>query len=122
MVEQTVTLNPGESTLVTFEAIPHEAKTYHVSVDGLAGSFVAREAPPAEFAYVSAIRQTTYLTSEHGVTNELAVRVEIDIQNQGAGPGVCKNSGQTCIVYIHFVESVGMANIFTYEENKFTTG
>jgi len=41
MAEQSVTLNPGESRVVSFEAIPHEARTYQVVVDGLSGSFVA---------------------------------------------------------------------------------
>ena len=41
MAEQSVTLQPGESTPVAFEAIPSEAKTYQVSVDGLTGSFRA---------------------------------------------------------------------------------
>ena len=41
MAEQVVELQPGESKLVSFEAIPHEARTYHVSVDGLTGSFRA---------------------------------------------------------------------------------
>ncbi len=41
MSQQTVTLTPGQSKLVSFEAIPHEAKTYLVSVDGLSGSFEA---------------------------------------------------------------------------------
>ena len=45
MAEQSVTLQPGEAKAVTFEAIPREAKTYQVSVDGLSGSFVATEAP-----------------------------------------------------------------------------
>ena len=43
MAEQSVTLQPGEGKVVTFEAIPHEAKTYQVSVDGLSGSFEAIE-------------------------------------------------------------------------------
>ena len=47
MAEQTVTLQPSESKQVSFEAIPHEAKTYQVSVNGLTGSFVASKAPPA---------------------------------------------------------------------------
>ncbi len=48
MAEQTVELAPGESKVVTFEAIPHEAKVYQVSVDGLSGSFSALPAiPPA---------------------------------------------------------------------------
>lgn len=45
MAEQSVSLNPSESRLVSFEAIPHEAKVYHVSVNGLTGSFAAI-APP----------------------------------------------------------------------------
>lgn len=43
MAEQTVTLQPGESKQVSFEAIPHEARTFQVSVDGLAGTFVAQK-------------------------------------------------------------------------------
>ncbi|GAH79628.1 unnamed protein product, partial [marine sediment metagenome] len=41
MAEQTVTLAPAQSQSIVFEAIPHEAKTYQVSVDGLVGSFKA---------------------------------------------------------------------------------
>lgn len=41
MAEQSVTLQPGESRIISFEAIPHDAKTYQVSVDGLIGSFTA---------------------------------------------------------------------------------
>lgn len=41
MAEQTVELSPAESKQVSFEAIPHEAKTYQVSVNGLSGSFKA---------------------------------------------------------------------------------
>lgn len=47
MAEQTVEaeLEPSESRVVSFEAIPHEARTYSVSVDGLYGSFKALLAP-----------------------------------------------------------------------------
>lgn len=41
MAEQIVTLNPGESEVVTFAVTPSEARTYQVAVNGLAGSFVA---------------------------------------------------------------------------------
>ena len=41
MAEQSVTLAPGESKVVAFEAIPTEARTYQVSVDGLTGTFEA---------------------------------------------------------------------------------
>jgi len=46
MTEQSVTLQPGESKVVSFEATPHEARTYQVSVDGLSDSFKAIEAIP----------------------------------------------------------------------------
>lgn len=39
--EQTVELAPGESKVVSFEAVPHEPGTYLVTVDGLQGSFRA---------------------------------------------------------------------------------
>jgi len=41
MATQSVTLQPGESKVVSFEFVPIEARTYQVSVDGLTGSFVA---------------------------------------------------------------------------------
>lgn len=41
MAEQSITLQPAESKLVSFEAVPHEVRTYQVSVDGLTGSFTA---------------------------------------------------------------------------------
>lgn len=41
MGEQIVTLDPGESAVVSFEATPTEARVYHVTVDGLEGSFEA---------------------------------------------------------------------------------
>jgi len=47
MAEQTVTLQPGESRTVSFEVTPTVAKTYHVSVDGLSGSFAATAVPVA---------------------------------------------------------------------------
>jgi hypothetical protein len=43
-----VTLQPGESKEVSFEARPHVAKTYSFYLDGLHGSFTAIEAPPEE--------------------------------------------------------------------------
>ena len=44
MAEQNVTLAPGESRLVSFEATPQEARIYQVAVNGLAGSFRAIQA------------------------------------------------------------------------------
>ena len=45
MAEQTVELQPSEAKLVSFEAVPQQAKTYSVSVDGLSGSFIAIKVP-----------------------------------------------------------------------------
>jgi len=50
MAEQSVTLEPAESKVVSFEATPHEAKTYQVAVDGLTGSFKALPAV-GDFVY-----------------------------------------------------------------------
>lgn len=118
MAEQSVTLNPGESKVVSFEATPREAKVYQVSVDGLSGSFVAVEAPAAEFAYVSAIRQTTYYTSAHGRSNELAVTVEIDIQNQGDAPGVCAVSVERSLL----MEIFGTEYYFDWRDTGWKEG
>jgi len=41
MAEQSITLNPGESRVVSFEVTPQEARIYQVSVNGLTGSFKA---------------------------------------------------------------------------------
>lgn len=45
MAEQTVELQPGESKVITFPTVPIVAKSYSVSVDGLAGSFRAEALP-----------------------------------------------------------------------------
>ncbi len=58
MAEQTVTLQPSESKVVTFEATPHEAKTYQVSVNGLTGSFTVAPLPPFTFSNESVYRKT----------------------------------------------------------------
>lgn len=41
MATQEVTLNPGESKVVAFQAVPTEAKVYTVTVNGLTGTFTA---------------------------------------------------------------------------------
>jgi len=80
MAEQTVTLQPGESKTVSFEVTPTVAKTYHVSVDGLSGSFVATvpvanlygvvtdaaTGLPIEGVWVTATGPTTYTETHTG--------------------------------------------------------
>ncbi|MBA7703978.1 hypothetical protein ES703_112775 [subsurface metagenome] len=59
MAEQNVTLQPGESKVVSFEATPTVAKIYQVSVNGLTGSFVATEAlEPVPCVYCGATFST----------------------------------------------------------------
>ncbi|MBA7674646.1 hypothetical protein ES703_82867 [subsurface metagenome] len=70
MAEQTVTLNPGESKVVTFEVTPSKARAYQVTVNGLTGSFVASPVP----GYIT----ITYLRFEPPAVNvgeEIAIRV-----------------------------------------------
>ncbi len=80
MAEQTVELVPSESKLVTFEAIPHEARTYQVSVDELTGSFRAIAAPPEvvklEFTGSLAKGETRYLTTIPSGSTELDITLE----------------------------------------------
>jgi len=48
-MKKSVSLNPGESKVVTFNYTPATAREYIVGADGLTGSFVAMEPPSAEF-------------------------------------------------------------------------
>jgi len=57
-----VTLQPGESKVVAFEATPTKARTYQVSVNGLEGSFTAKELA------LMATRYEYYNTSDDGWT------------------------------------------------------
>lgn len=47
-MKKTVTLNPGESKVVTFSYTPAIAKSYQVNIDGLIGSFMAIAPPPLQ--------------------------------------------------------------------------
>jgi len=68
MVEQEVTLAPGESKLVSFEATPHETKTYHVSINGLTGSFFAiRPSPSARLISLRNLLQESIEDCEEGL-------------------------------------------------------
>lgn len=72
MAEQSVTLNPGESKLVSFEATPHEAKAYQVSVDGLSGSFVAIAPAAVEVTGIT-INPTNLTTAVHEYETSLGL-------------------------------------------------
>ena len=87
MVEQSVTLQPGESKAVSFEATPQEARTYQVSVNGLTGSFIAVAPAPAKFVYATGltrrreiIKSRTYLILEVDVRNIGSIGGEISLE------------------------------------------
>ncbi|MBA7516347.1 hypothetical protein ES705_08395 [subsurface metagenome] len=71
MAEQIVTLQPSESKVVSFEATPTVAKTYQVSVDGLAGSFVAIKAV-VEITGIS-VSPTSLTTAKHEYETSLGL-------------------------------------------------
>lgn len=82
MAEQSVTLQPGESKAVSFEVVPHEARAYQVSVDGLSGSFTALAPPPVGWEYSNG---KGYYQSVSTPTEDYSRTVlEMDIRNPGA--------------------------------------
>ncbi|GAH49200.1 unnamed protein product, partial [marine sediment metagenome] len=81
MEEQTVTLEPGQSTVVSFEVVPEVARTYNVSVDGLLGSFRAVEVPVAD------IRVENLVISPAEVYVGEPVTISVTVTNYGNAAG-----------------------------------
>ena len=84
MAEQTITLAPGESKVVSFEVTPAIAKTYSVSVDGLTGSFTATEAPVADIRVENLVITPTEVTVGETVT------ISVTATNYGEAAGTKK--------------------------------
>lgn len=80
-MKKPVSLNPGESKVVTFTFIPTSAKTYTVGVDGLAGSFTVIPIPEAEFE----VRNLGILYPELYVGTQQIITV--DVVNVGDSVG-----------------------------------
>ena len=80
IMEQIVTLGPGESQVVTFEVTPEVAKAYSVSVDGLYGSFEATEVGVAAYSVVLGVSNMNPEVGEK-------ISCWIDITNIGTAPG-----------------------------------
>lgn len=82
MAKQTVTLQPGESQVVTFEATPMEARTYQVSVDGLSGSFRAIAPPFDPWSYDldgnGIIETSELLTASNDYNAGIITRAQLD--------------------------------------------
>jgi len=79
--EQTITLGPGQSEVVSFTVTPNVAKTYQVSVDGLSGSFVATEEPVADIR----VENLTIEPSEVMVGE--TVTISVTVKNYGNASG-----------------------------------
>lgn len=81
MAEQTVTLEPGESRVLSFEVVPEVAKNYSVSVDGLTGTFIATVAPVAD------IRVENLVITPAEVNVGEKVTISVTATNYGAAFG-----------------------------------
>lgn len=81
MAERSVTLNPGESAVVSFEVTPAVAKSYHISVDGLTGTFRAVEVPVADIRVEDLVIEPAEVYVGEPVT------ISVTATNYGTAPG-----------------------------------
>ena len=81
---KSVTLGPGESQVVSFDVTPAVAKTYHVSVDGLSGSFVATTEAVADIR----LENLTITPAEVMVGEDVSVSVTATNYGNKAGSKV----------------------------------
>ena len=81
MAEKAVSLEPGQSEAVSFEVTPTEAKTFHISVNGLTGSFIATEVPVAD------IRVENLVIEPAEVNVGQPVTISATAKNYGAAAG-----------------------------------
>ena len=81
MAQQSVTLNPNQSQIVAFTITPTVAGNYHVSVDGLSGSFICTEVPVANIQLSALV--ITPATCYVGDT----VEISVEATNVGTAAG-----------------------------------
>lgn len=81
MAEQTVSLAPGESKIVSFEVVPDVARTYIVTVDGLSGTFLATTVPVADIR----VENLTIEPSEVQVGQPVTISVQATNYGTAAG-------------------------------------
>ena len=84
MAEQTVSLAPGESKVVSFEVVPDVARTYSVTVDGLTGTFKATTVPVAD------IRVENLAIEPSEVQVGQPVTISVTATNYGTASGTKK--------------------------------
>ena len=76
-MQKTISLNPGESKLVSFAVTPTGVGPHTVSVDGLSGSFTVLEPPAAQFVVSDLI-----ITPAQCYPGEL-VSISVTVRNIG---------------------------------------
>lgn len=81
MATQVVTLEPGESKVVSFEVTPTVAKGYSVTVDGLSGGFTATRKPAPDIR----VENLTVTPSE--VYVDEPVLISVTAKNYGDASG-----------------------------------
>lgn len=86
---QSLTLQPGESKLVSFKVIPTTVKTYEVSVDGQSGTFWVSKAPEADIQ----VEDLVISPSEVYVGEEVTISVKVTNYGEVSGSHTVKLSG-----------------------------
>jgi hypothetical protein len=81
MATKTVTLAAGESQVVSFAVTPSAEGTYHVTIDGLSGSFVCTTVPHAD------IRVENLIISPANCYVGDTVTISVTVSNYGNAPG-----------------------------------
>ena len=137
MAKQTVTLNPGESQAVSFEAVPHEARTYRVAVNGLTRSFVAT-LPPLDGRFVIAYawweglpswRQllasnewpaNTSIITRWKVENTGIVTTQFRVEFMGQSGSISLNPGESGD--IEFIITTGDPGSYSYAASLYANG
>lgn len=134
MAEQTITLALGEGKVVSFEAIPPEAKIYRVSVNGLTGSFVAT-LPPLDGRFVIAYAwweglpdwtqisprnewpASTAILTRWNVENIGDVAAEFRVEFMGQASSIMLNPGESGS--IELTVSTGDPGTYSYPVNLY---
>lgn len=81
MAQQTITLAPGESMVVSFTISTEVPKTYTVKVDGLTGTFICTEEPIADIRLSNLV-----ITPSECYVGE-TVTISVTATNYGTAPG-----------------------------------
>ena len=73
-MQKTISLNPGESKLVSFAVTPTGVGLHTVSVDGLSGSFSVLEPPVAQFVVSDLVISPTEVYPGEAVSISVTVK------------------------------------------------